>query len=114
MTQQSLVQALVGLIGTGGIGGAIFAFLRWRPEASSAAVVDAQGAASEWKKIAGEYEEQRDYWQQRSITSERREAATLVELEGAKKRTADAERRATDAEERLVAVLADRTRRQPL
>lgn len=71
MTSQILVQVLIGLVGSGGLGGAVYAFLKWKPDATSAAVTDAQGAAAEWKKIAEEYEQQRNYWRGRALRCER-------------------------------------------
>lgn len=53
---------LIGLIGSGGIVGAIVAFIKLGPERESAAISQAQGANEVLQETLEAVERQRDYW----------------------------------------------------
>jgi hypothetical protein len=54
---------LIGLVGSGGIIGAIVAFIKLGPERESAAISQAQGANEVLQETLEAVERQRDYWQ---------------------------------------------------
>jgi chromosome segregation ATPase len=82
----SLVSTLLlVVIGTGGIGTAIMALLRLRPDANTAAVTQAQGAMDAMNSLIRELRLERDEWRDRALQAEEsaNEARCKVtELEG--------------------------------
>lgn len=71
MDQSTILAVLATVVGGGGLSAAIAALFKLPSERGNTAVAQFSGAAAEWKQIAQEYEEQRDYWRDRALRCER-------------------------------------------
>lgn len=69
---QTLSTVLLLVVGTGGIGAAIAAIIKLPRERNSAAVTEAQGNAAAATNLLKQVSEDRDYWRDRALASERR------------------------------------------
>lgn len=63
---------LIALIGSSGFIGAVVALVKLRPEMSTSAVAQAQGALEMMQQLVEDLEKDRDYWQKRYIDSHKR------------------------------------------
>lgn len=71
MATDFVVQILFGVLGAGGLTGAVVALYKLRPDVNSAAVTQSQGAMETMRVLNEQLESDRDYWRKRAIDSER-------------------------------------------
>lgn len=71
MTQELLVQIILGGLGTTGVVGAVVALYKLRPDLNSAAVTQSQGAMETMRGLNEELTQDRDYWRKRAVDAEK-------------------------------------------
>jgi hypothetical protein len=75
---------LIGLVGSGGLIGAVVGFLRLRPETATAAMAQAQGANEVLQETLAAVERDRDYWKRLYRDCERARRGRAPTQEGGK------------------------------
>jgi hypothetical protein len=75
------VQILLTIVGPAGLIGSFVALFKLKPDANSQSVVQAQGAAAEWQKIAAERLRERDAAIERAMRAEAHAEALEEQLE---------------------------------
>lgn len=75
-----LIEFLISLASTGGLTGLLVAFAKLRPEKTSAAIAQAQGANEALVETLEAVERERDYWMKKYEACHARSAELYAEL----------------------------------